>query len=84
MSEPYFDTLTETVDAVKRRVYGATIAPADFDAVCALDHSHLGYGEIRRGDFALDIYKGNPTKKFFHVIITRLDNGKYELVTYVL
>jgi hypothetical protein len=85
MSEQqYFSMLTETVDEVRRRITSDGNAPADYDAVCALDHAHLGYGEVRRGDFALDYYKGKKTKKFFHAVITRLDTGRYELVTYVL
>jgi len=44
----------------------------------------MRYNEVRNADFAIAQYKGRPTKMYFHVVITRLDSGRYELVTYVL
>jgi hypothetical protein len=43
----------------------------------------MNYGEQRRAHFAIALFKNRPTKKYFHVVITRLDSGRYELVAYV-
>ncbi len=34
--------------------------------------------------FEIELYKGKPTRKFFQLIITRLDSGFYEVVQYAL
>lgn len=44
----------------------------------------LGAVIDRNYDFKLGTLKGRPTRKYFHAVITRLDSGRYELVTYVL
>ena len=83
MNAIYFDTLAQTVDAAVEQAdqRGAVLArPTEAWNLC---QDHLAYGLYRRGDFQLDSFRGKPTKQFFHVIIYRMDSGRYELTAYV-
>ena len=84
MSDTYFETLGATVDAVARLAEESRAVVSRPSEIGALCQDHLAYGAVRTGDFQLDTYKGKPTRKYFHATITRLDSGRYELVTYVL
>ena len=42
------------------------------------------YGTSKRFDGELKSYKGKNTRKWFHVTITRMDSGRYEVVSYPL
>ncbi|MEI7985557.1 MAG: hypothetical protein WCI55_08005 [Armatimonadota bacterium] len=44
----------------------------------------VAYGEVKEGHFPLLSLKGKATKKYLHVIITRLETGTYEVVSYIL
>ena len=84
MNAIYFDTLAQTVDAAVAEAdqRGAVLArPTE---AWALAQDHLACGLYRRGDFQLAEFRGKPTKKYYHVVIYRLDSGRYELTAYVL
>lgn len=84
LASPYFETLAGAVDAIFVNAYsdrGVFAKPTEVWSMC---QDHLAYGQTRTGDFALESYKGKPTKKFFHASIYRMDSGRYELTTYVL
>lgn len=88
-----FETFSDAVDAAQveldkasaELVFGTASTPAD-------DHwtqqifsgGPIPYGAIRRHDFEVLAYKGKPSRKWFHIVITRMDSGRYELVTYFL
>ena len=42
----------------------------------------INYGEKEESHTEIDTLKGKKTKKYFHVIISRLDSGRYELICY--
>jgi hypothetical protein len=44
----------------------------------------VAYGEVREGHFPLLSLKGKSTRKYLHVVITRLETGTYEVVSYIL
>ena len=43
----------------------------------------IKYGETITNHVEILTLKGKKTRKYFHIIITRLDNGMYELVSYI-
>jgi hypothetical protein len=84
MSNIYFDTFSATLVATVERaaeLKAVLLNPTDLGSLC---EEPLNYGHTRSRGFALESYKGKLTKKFFQVVISRLDSGKYELTTYVL
>ena len=42
----------------------------------------MRYDEVRRESFELATLKGKNTRSWFHIVITRLDSGRYESVSY--
>lgn len=44
----------------------------------------VSYGETRNGDVEIESLKGKGTRKWFHVVIYRMDSGTYELTCYIL
>lgn len=44
----------------------------------------ITYGTHKEGHYPILTIKGKPTKKYFHVILTRMDSGTYEPVFYAL
>lgn len=95
MNENYFHTLSATVDAVQKVLdtgkvarklpaTGIQIELVDTDWRAQLEQEPISYGQRRSFNFEILAYKGKPTRKWFHVVIERLDNGQYELITYVL
>ena len=84
MSNIYFNTFRETLDQVEVNAAELRAVLVEPETVRNLCREPLNYNGVRRACFELVSYKGKPTKKFFQVVISRLDSGKYELVTYVL
>ena len=81
----YFETLSATVEAiVSRAAESRAVFKDDNDAAWELNRGHLSYGETRRHSIELASYKGKPTRKYFQAVIIRMDDGRYELTTYVL
>ena len=80
----YFETFSQAIDAAVERADrdGAVLSkPTEIWNLC---QEPLFYGQYRQGDFQLDTLRGRGTKKYFHVVIYRLDSGRYELTAYVL
>lgn len=44
----------------------------------------VNYGETVSANFEIDTLKGKSTRKYFHVSIYRMENGKYEVTSYIL
>jgi hypothetical protein len=84
MSETFFETFAQAIDGVIRDADANDVLLARPSEVWSMVQEPLNYGESRRGDFAIELLKGRPTKKFFHVSIYRMDSGRYELIDYVL
>lgn len=84
MNETYFETFAAAIDGAVRAADEADALLARPSEVWSLVQEPLNYGDARQGDFALELLRGRPTRKFFHVSIYRLYSGRYELTTYVL
>ena len=88
MSDTYFETLGAAVlgafaEAAVAKALFSTLSDKNAYELEKLERP-MTYGEVRTADFSIVQLRGRPTKKYFHVVITRLDSGRYELVTYVL
>jgi len=83
-SNVYFESLAGAIDGAIARANADRVLLAKPADVWNLAQEPLNYEEYRRGHFSIELYKDRPTKKFFHVVIYRLDSGRYELNTYVL
>lgn len=78
----YFETLSQTIDwAFQEVVLRGALVKNPEEAREQMGAEHIPY---RSFDFELESLKGRKTRKWLHVVITRLDSGHYELVTYVL
>ena len=44
----------------------------------------IPYGQVAVRHEPIKTLKGRKTGKYFHMIITRMESGRYELVTYIL
>ena len=84
MTETYFETFAGAIDGAIRAADEARALLARPSEVWSMVQEPLNYEQTRTGDFALELLKGRPTKKFFHISIYRLDSGRYELTTYIL
>lgn len=91
--ESHFDTLTQAIDAAQLTldaadgcpVFSGFGLPAEYHWTQQIfDAGHLAYGQTRNHNFELLTLKGKQTRKWFHVTIYRMDNGRYELTSYIL
>lgn len=80
---PYFDTFAAVLDYVvtAAKAQAVLTKPAE---VWSLAQEPLNYGQTRRASFALDSFKGKPTRKHLHAVVYRMDSGRYELTIYGL
>lgn len=89
MNRGDFNRLDEVIDGVvneinKRDIVLAERGGREEVAARIVLSGHLAYCTHRSFDFKVLSVKGTPTKKYFHATIWRLDNGRYELNTYML
>jgi len=75
------DRLDQALDLIELRLVTDRIQIA---ATWRTAIEPMGYNTVQQKDFEILYLKGKPTKKFFHVIITRFENGLYETVCYPL
>lgn len=80
----YFDRLDQAVNAAVGRATEAGIELYEPASLCELCSRPLAYGDVARNCFEIQTVKGRRTRTYWQVIITRLDSGRYELVTYRL
>lgn len=83
MSNSYFENFAGAIDGAMtaaNKSRALLSKPSDLWSMC---QEPLNYGQTRRASFPLDQYKERLTKKFFHVILCRMESGRYELVSYV-
>jgi hypothetical protein len=72
-------TLSECIDKVQSNLDKGQIA---VDDGWRNNFQPIKYNEVFRTSFPILTIKGKKTKKYYQVIITRLDSGLYELVDY--
>ena len=75
-----FNTLSECLDQVETELCGVLLAE-DFREKFA--YGGISYGTTKENHVQILELKGKRTKKWLHIIITRMDNGTYELVNYI-
>lgn len=80
----YFETFAQAIDGAIEQADRAGALLTHPAEVWDIAREPLNYGLYRTGNFQLELYRERPTKKYFHVVIYRLDSGRYELTTYVL
>lgn len=81
----YAETLAGAADeAITRADEAQAILVDPGSARDEIGREPISYGQHRSFSFAIDTLKGRNTRKGFHVVITRLDSGRYEIVAYVL
>jgi hypothetical protein len=74
------ETLSEALDAAEldaensKAILAESIRPAFWNGI--------KYNETLRNSVPITTLKGKPTRKYFHTIISRLDSGRYEVVSY--
>lgn len=77
------ETLWQAIKQAEKELLESKAIPAE-NWQEKYQYGGISYGERKEVHFSLESYKGKPTKKYGHVIIERLDSGKYETVVYVL
>lgn len=86
-----YETLGDAVDAILEDlllVKGELAKPSEFNDWIAHDMPASDPLDMvmttKRCGFELATLKGRNTRKFFNVVITRMDNGRWEPLAYVL
>lgn len=71
------ETLSDCLDAARKDCENNQIVLVE-----AIDNFEpMRYNTVQRKSFEIDTIKGKKTRKYYHIIISRLD-GRYELVNY--
>jgi hypothetical protein len=85
MNNGFFETLSSAVQGAMDAAESARAVLGNADVAREeMEREPINYNTHRGWDFAIVELKGRKTRKYFHVVICRLDCGRYELVTYVL
>lgn len=84
----YFPTLGAAVDEIVERLLRDDIIlePSQGNPlqIVSADLGPVNYGcTVSRG-YPIALLKGKNTRRYYHVVIYRLDSGNYELTTYTL
>jgi hypothetical protein len=83
-NETYFETFATAIDGAVASALDARVVLSKPTELWSLCQEPLHYNDTRRASFPVLSLRDKPTRKFFHVVICRLDSGRYELTTYVL
>jgi len=78
-----FEKLSDVIAHVKDELYVEEIVLVE-DIDPRYCFGGIPYHQTSKEHFEIETIKGKKTKKWYHVIIIRLDCGRYELVTYSL
>jgi hypothetical protein len=76
-----FETLADLLSQVKKDLEKNDIVLVE-DFFVTYCFGGIKYNEVRTEHFEIETIKGKKTRKYYHIIISRLDNGRYELVSY--
>lgn len=75
-----FETLSAALDSAETQLKDVVLANCFREKFA---YGGIPYNQMKESHTEILSIKGKKTKKYFHVIITRLDNGTYELVSYI-
>lgn len=76
-----FETLSDLLSEVKKDLEKNNIILVE-DFREEYSFGGIKYNEVRTEHFEIESFKGKKTRKYYHIIISRLDSGRYELVSY--
>lgn len=76
-----FEKLSDVIAQVRKDLEIEQIVLCE-DFVVRYCFGGIKYNETSKEHFEIDTIKGKKTKKWYHIIICRLDSGRYELVSY--
>ena len=88
-SDTYFETLSETLEAVQRYAESMGYTLDEEEIMLQFGSGGISYGQtksvnltlLKDGQPILD-KRGKPMNRYLHVSIYRMDSGKYELTMY--
>jgi hypothetical protein len=78
-----FETLWAAVDAAQEELKESKAVLEEPDRI-QYWFGGIPYGQVAERHEPIKTLKGRKTGKWFHMIITRMESGRYELVTYIL
>lgn len=76
-----FNTLSDCLDSIENELLKDKVVLVD-DFRSPFEYGGISYDTSKETHVEIATIKGKKTRKYFHVIITRLDNGMYELISY--
>jgi hypothetical protein len=76
-----FEILSDLLAEVKKDLEKNNIVLVE-DFIVRYCFGGIKYNEVRTEHFEIETIKGKKTRKYYHIIISRLDSGRYELVSY--
>ncbi len=71
-----YQTLSDAIEAAKAEAVASRV-----ELLGDIEFEPMQYDTTQRRSYPIETIRGKSTRKFFHVIITRL-SGPYELVAY--
>jgi hypothetical protein len=80
-SKMLFEKLSDVIAHIKDELYVEEIVLVE-DFVVRYCFGGIAYHQTSKEHFEIETIKGKKTKKWYHIIICRLDSGRYELVSY--
>jgi len=78
------DTISSTLETIASEMYARQIVLAKPAEMFEAFSTPLAYNEVRKCDLEIATLKQRLTKKYAHIVVERLDSGRYEPILYVL
>ena len=78
------DTLSETLEVIAHEMDDSRVVLARPCEMFEAYSEPMKYNEVRNCNLEVATLKGKPTRKYAHIVIERLDSGRYEPILYVL
>jgi len=75
------NTLGECLEEIETQLITEKIVLVD-DFRSPFEYGGISYDTSKETHVEIATIKGKKTRKYFHIIINRLDNGMYELISY--
>ena len=79
-----YETLSDTVDAAVAHAQEIRAEINEEELRSGYAYDGVNYGQTKTVSAEIFKLKGKNTRKGFHVVVTRMDSGRYELVAYAL
>jgi hypothetical protein len=76
------ETLSDCLDIVEKSLVSDNVVLVD-DFRESFMYGGIPYDEVKTKHYQIQTIRGKKTKKYLHIVITRMESGRYELVHYV-